>query len=108
MSRYISVRGIEMALPAISPTGQVDLPVSTTSANVLIPATGTPTQVLVTNLGPLVAFVLLGTSNAIVATVDTGTPVLPYSSLVLTLTPNTYIAAITQGNSTVLRITAGT
>lgn len=97
-----------MALPAISPTGQVDLPVSTTSSNVLIPAIGNPTQVLVTNLGPLVAFVLLGASNAVAATVDTGTPVLPYTSLALTLTPNTYIAAITQGNNTVLRITAGT
>jgi hypothetical protein len=97
-----------MALPAIAPTGQADLPVNTTSANVQIPATGTPTQVLVTNLGPLTAFVVLGTSNAVAATTDTGTPVLPYASLPLTLGSNTWLAGITQGNTTVLRLTAGT
>lgn len=96
-----------MALPAIAPTGQADLPVSTTSANVAIPMTGTPTQIIVANLGPLTAFVLLGNSS-VAATVDTGTPVLPYTTIVLTIGANTNLAAITQGNSTVLRITAGT
>ncbi|MEL6237004.1 MAG: hypothetical protein AAFO57_00045 [Pseudomonadota bacterium] len=97
-----------MALPAIAPTGQADLPVSTTSANVQIPAAGTPTQVLVSNLGPLTAYVVLGTSNTVAATVDTGTPILPYNSLPITLGTNTWLAGITQGNSTVLRLTAGT
>lgn len=97
-----------MALPAIAPTGQADLPVSTTSSNVAIPLAGTPTQVLVSNLGPLSAFVVLGVGNTTAATVDTGTPILPYSSVPLTLGSNTYMAGVTQGNSTVLRITAGT
>jgi len=97
-----------MALPAIAPTGQADLPVSTTSSNVQIPAPGTPTQVLVSNLGPLTAFVLLGSSNAVTVTTDTGTPILPYTQVALTLGANTWLAAITQGNTTVLRLTAGT
>jgi hypothetical protein len=97
-----------MALPAIAPTGQADLPVGTTSSNVQIPATGTPTQVLVNNLGPLTAFVKLGVDNTVTVTVDTGTPILPYSSLPLTLGANSWLAGITQGNSTVLRLTAGT
>lgn len=96
-----------MAFPAIAPTGQANLAASIVSANVAIPLTGTPTQVLVTNLGPLVAFVLLGASNAVAVTPDVGTPVLPYSTQVLTIGGNTYLAAVTQGNSTVLRITAG-
>lgn len=95
------------ALPAIAPTGQAQLAVSTTSANVAWPATGTPTQIVVTNLGPLTAFVQLG-NGSVTASVTTGMPVLPYTSVVLTVGANTNIAAITQGNSTVLVITAGT
>lgn len=97
-----------MALPAIAPTGQADLPINTVSANVQIPSAGTPTQVMVSNLGPLTAYVLLGTSNTVTVTTDTGTPILPYTSLPLTLGANTWLAGITQGNSTVLRLTAGT
>lgn len=96
-----------MALAAIAPTGQVDLPVSTTNNTVQIPSAGTPTQVLVTNLGIQAAYVLLGGSNVAVAT-DTGTPILPGDKLALTLGTNTYIAGITQGGNSVLRITAGT
>lgn len=96
------------ALPAIAPTGQASLAVGTASANVQVPATGTPTQIMVTNMGPLTAFVVLGTSNAVTATPSTGTPILPYTSVVLTLGSNTWIAGITQGSSTVLVITAGT
>jgi hypothetical protein len=95
------------ALPAIAPTGQVDLAVSTTSASVAIPTTGTPTQVIVTNMGPLTAFVLLGNSS-VTASVATGIAILPYTSVVLTIGANTNLAAITQGNTTVLSITAGT
>ncbi|MGF6837061.1 hypothetical protein QF001_000928 [Paraburkholderia youngii] len=95
------------ALPAIAPTGQAQLAVSTTSANVAWPTTGTPTQIVVTNMGPLTAFVQLGNSS-VTASATTGMPVLPYSSVVLTVGANTNIAAITQGSSTVIVITAGT
>lgn len=96
------------ALPAIAPTGQVSLAVSTTSSNIQIPSTGTPVQVLVTNAGPLMAYVVLGTSNTVTASTATGVPILPYTTLPLTLGANTWLAAVAQGNSTVLLITAGT
>jgi hypothetical protein len=104
----IGMGSVYAALPAIAPTGEVSLAVSTVSSNVQIPATGTPAQVLVTNAGPLMAYVVLGTSNAVTASAATGTPILPYASVPLTLGSNTWLAAITQGNSTVLLITAGT
>ena len=99
-----------MALAAINPTGQAALTAGTVSSNVAIPETGTPTQVLVQNLGNRAAFVLLGTSSAVAATVADGTPILPApdGGVVLTLGTNTYIAAITSNGSTPLRITAGT
>lgn len=99
-----------MALAAINPTGQAALTAGTASSNVAIPVTGTPTQVLVQNLGNRPAFVLLGSSSAVAATVASGTPVLPNpdGGVVLTLGVNTYIAAITSNGSTPLRITAGT
>lgn len=104
----LMIGSVYAALPAIAPTSEVSLAVSTVSSNIQIPATGTPVQVLVTNAGPLMAYVVLGTTNAVTATTATGTPILPYSSLPLTLGGNTWLAAITQGNSTVLLITAGT
>jgi len=96
------------ALPAIAPTGQAGLAVSTTSTNVQIPTAGTPTQIMVTNMGPLTAFVALGTSNTVSVTPSTGTPILPYTSVVLTLGSNTWLAGATQGSGTVLLLTAGT
>lgn len=99
-----------MALAAINPTGQAALTAGTTSTNVQIPTTGTPTQVLVQNLGNRAAFVVLGSSVAVAATVAGGTPILPTpdGGVVLTLNSNTYIAAITSNGSAPLRITAGT
>lgn len=99
-----------MALAAINPTGQAALTASTVSSNVAISTTGTPTQVLVQNLGNRAAFVLLGSSNAVAATVADGTPILPCPNpgVVLTLGANTFIAAITADGSTPLRVTAGT
>lgn len=99
-----------MALAAINPTGQAAMTAGTTSTNVAIPTTGTPTQVLVQNLGNRAAFVLLGSTNTVAATVADGTPVLPNpdGGVVLTLGANTYLAAITSNGSAPLRITAGT
>lgn len=96
-----------MALPAFTPTGQASLAASKTTANVNIPVTGSPTQVIVANLGAVPAFVALGAAGVTV-TVANGTPVLPNSSIVLALGANTALAAITSGPSTPLRITAAT
>lgn len=97
-----------MSLAAFTPTGQAALVANGTSSNVAVPLTGTPTQVLVTNLGLIPAFVVLGASNAVAATVATGTPILPGNSLPLVLGANTYLAAVTTGDPTSLRISAGT
>lgn len=104
----LAIGSVYAALPAIAPTGEVSLAVGTVSSNIQIPATGTPVQVLVTNAGPLMAYVVLGTSNTVTASTVTGVPVLPYTSLPITLGSNTWLAAITQGNGTVLLITPGT
>lgn len=97
-----------MSLAAFTPTGQAALVANGTSSNVAVPLTGTPTQVLLTNLGLIPVFVVLGTSNAVVATVATGMPILPGTSLPLALGTNTYLAAITTGDPVSLRISAGT
>jgi len=91
-----------MALPDFVFTGEAVLSASGTSATVTVPATGTPTQVIVTNLGPAVAFIGYGAS----VTVATGHPVLPNVPVVMNLNSNTAIAAITTGDPASLRITA--
>jgi hypothetical protein len=97
-----------MSLAAFTPTGQAALVANGTSQNVAVPLAGTPTQVLLVNLGLIPVFVVLGTSNAVVATVATGTPILPGCSLPLVLGANTYLAAITTGDPASLHISAGT
>jgi hypothetical protein len=91
-----------MSLPDFVFTGEAVLSASGTSANVAVPTTGTPTQVIITNLGPAVAFVGYGTS----VTVATGQPVLPNVPVVMNLNAATNIAAITTGDPASLRITA--
>lgn len=96
-----------MALPAITPTGAASLEASITSSRVAIPATGTPTQVVVTNFGPSAAFVALG-DTTVVATVAAGFAILPNDKAVLTLGTNTNLAAITTHDTAALHINAGT
>lgn len=99
-----------MALAGFSPSGIASLTAIATSQNVALPGTpsGPPTAV-VTNLGPSPAFVALGTTNAVVATLSTGVAILPGTSLALTLGANTYLAAITsQSSPAILNIAVGT
>jgi hypothetical protein len=91
-----------------SVTGMTALP---TTLNVALPgAPGGPSTALITNLGPGDAFVVLGNSDQVVATVDTGVAVLVDESLPLAIGPtNTHLAAITSEESTpaVLNIALG-
>jgi hypothetical protein len=93
-------------IAAFRPTGQASIAATTTSANVALPTTGASspiaTTVVVTNEdASATAFVLLGTSNAVTATVSTGMPIPPHGQVVLTIGANTFIAAIGSAAATV-------
>lgn len=98
--------------PSFAPSGQAGLLVSTTSARVAIAAPGAGTTVvMLTNIGPYTAFIVLG-DNTVVATVASGTPILPMGGtaggqIFLTVGANTNVAAITATGNTELRITGG-
>lgn len=91
-----------MALPDFVFTGEVVIAANGTSATVVVPVTGTPTQVIVTNLGPGVAYIGYGTT----VTVGTGHPALPNVPVVMNLNAATNISAITTGDNAQVRITA--
>ena len=93
--------------PGFTPTGRSRLAASTTSTNVALSTTGTPGLALVTNLGPAPAFITLGTTNAIAATIATGVTVLPNSQFFLGIGSNTYLAAVTQNQWASLTIDLG-
>lgn len=95
-----------MALAAIAVTGGVALQASGTSARALIPTAGSPTTIVVTNLGEVPAFVALGDETAVATSANY--PVLPGSQIVLTKGSATYVAALTLGGVVGLVITAGT
>ena len=61
---------------------------------------------LITNLGPSPAVVLLGAS-AVVVTLATGVAVLPNQSIALAVGANTHIAAIGAGGTAVLNLAQG-
>jgi hypothetical protein len=92
--------------PAFTPTGRARLSVSSASVRAALSTTGTPTSVLVTNLGQEPAFVLLG-SSAVVSTVTTGLTVLPGDSIFLAIGSNTDLAAVTQSGGTALTLDLG-
>lgn len=93
-------------LAGFDPTGGIQLTASNVSSRVIVPATGTPTLVMVTNRGSSTAFVALG-DNTIVATVATGVMVLPNDHVLLKLGTSTNLAAITASDRAVLQINAG-
>lgn len=95
-----------MTVSSFAPTAATDIIAGPTTANVILPTTGTPTVVCITNLGQLPAFVLLGSSSAVVVTSATGLPVMPNAQIFLTIGANTYLAAI-AAQTTPLQINVG-
>jgi hypothetical protein len=91
-----------MALPDFIFTGETVIAANGTSQTVTVPATGTPTQVILTNLGPAVAYVGYGAS----VTVAAGHPLVPNVPVTMNLNAQTAIAAITTGDNAQVRITA--
>jgi hypothetical protein len=91
-----------MALPDFIFTGETVIAANGTSQTVTVPATGTPTQVILTNLGPAVAYVGYGAS----VTVANGHPLVPNVPVVMNLNAQTAIAAITTGDNAQVRISA--
>jgi hypothetical protein len=91
---------------SFGPTAATSLIAGLASTNVILPTTGTPTVILVTNMGVVPAYVLLGTSNAVVVTSATGLPIMPGKSIYLTVGSNTYLAAI-AAQTTPLSIVVG-
>jgi ABC-type uncharacterized transport system substrate-binding protein len=94
-------------VPSFAPSASVNLQVGTTSANVLIPTTGTPQAAIVTNMGEHIAFVQMGASNIAAATITGSMAVEPGQAVTLTIGTNTYIAGITMAGVSQLIITVG-
>lgn len=92
-----------MALPDFVFTGEAVIAANGTSQVVAVPATGTPTQVILTNLGPAVAYVGYGAS----VTVATGHPLVQNVPVTLNLNANTSLSFITTGDPAAVRISAG-
>jgi hypothetical protein len=97
-----------MSLAAFAPTGgTVTLSATSTSSNVALSLTGSPPSILVTNIGERPAFIALGTTNAVAATIAS-LAVPANGSVALTVASNTYLAAITLQGVAMLNITSGT
>ena len=94
-----------MPLNSFAPSASLPLQATQTSSSVALPLTGSPTTVVVTNLGEKVAFVALGGST--VEASEESMAILAHGSLTLTLGTNTYLAAIALSGVTGLNITAG-
>lgn len=92
---------------SVSPTASATLIATTTSANIAIPTTGTPTVALLTNLGQFLVFLAFGTSSAVTAA-NGGVPLMPGASLPVTIGSFTFVAAITLFGTIEVNITTCT
>lgn len=96
-----------MALSAFGPTGYAGFyAMAGESAAVALPTAGTPTTVLVTNIGGATAVVLLG-DNSVTVAANTGVAINPGDSLPLTIGGNTHLAGIGVGGNTTLNLAVG-
>lgn len=96
-------------LSAFTQTATAFFSAGPTTSNVVIPTTGSPTMMLVTNTSEAVVYVVFGTSNAVVATQATGLAIEPHATTVpLVIGSNTYMAAITNFAMAGLNIAVGT
>lgn len=96
--------------PALSHTASAQVTAKATSQNVLIPTTGTPTVIRITNLGADPVVVLQG-GNSVVVTAATGLVISPYDGAVYLAITGTYLAFMSigaSGFSCQLQIAVGT
>jgi hypothetical protein len=98
-----------MALANFTPSAYGCISAGDTSAAHALPG-GTGVTLLVTNIGPSPAAVLLGADSEeapLVVTSATGVVVLPNQAIALTVGANTHIAAIGLGSNAVLNLARG-
>lgn len=95
-----------MAIASFGPTATTTLFAGSTSANIVLPTTGTPTIAVVTNTGEYWAYVALG-SNTVTASEKGSMAIAPRSSVALTIGAATYIAGIALGGGVLLNVTVG-
>lgn len=84
--------------PALTHTASATVTATTTTQRLLLPTTGTPTVVRLTNLGPDSIIVLQG-SVSVVVTAATGLCLSPYDGSVYLAVTGTYIAYMSLGAS---------
>jgi hypothetical protein len=98
-----------MALNGFAPAAYGSMSAGQGSSSAAIPGGATGPTLLITNLGPAPAFILLSTDPTTVVTSATGVPVQPGQSLALTVGDGTYISAIANGfGSAWLSLVSGT
>lgn len=94
--------------PSFSPTASAVINAGTVSASVALPTAGTPTIAMLTNLGEVPIFAVIGTASTLVATAPLGLPIMPYAEpFAVTIGTNTTIAAVTLARPATLNITVG-
>jgi hypothetical protein len=94
-------------IASFAPTAAVEMAVTSTSSQITIPTTGTPTIALLTNLGIQPIFVALGTSSAVNVVAGAGVVVMPGQPLALTIGANTNLAAVTLTGVSGLNVAVG-
>lgn len=95
-----------VALASFAPTASIPFQATQASGNVLLPTTGTPTIVVVTNLGQQAVFVALGGSTVSVIP-NGGLAIMPGDNAALTIGANTYLAVVSLNGLVGLNITVG-
>ena len=89
-----------------TPSGQTTMAVTTVSARVVFPSTGSGVNLVVTNTASTVAYLALGNSSVVATT--TGNPIQPGQTLVFPQGTNTYLAAVTAAGTGSLLVPSGT
>lgn len=94
-------------VPSLAPTSAFNMLVGQQTANQAWSATGTPTIMLVSNIGDQTVYVALG-SSTVKADPAASTAILPRTPPVsLTLGANTNIAAVCPAGASAINVTVG-
>jgi hypothetical protein len=93
-------------IPTFTPSGFTSMSAQAESSAIALPAGVSPVTVLIVNLGPTPAAVLVGADDTIVASQSNGTVVMPGQSLALAY--GAWLAAVSLGyGSAFLNISVG-
>jgi hypothetical protein len=102
--------GLNVSVAPFTPTGETSISAGTTASSVALSTNGSTspaaTKMVVTNLGQTVVYVLAGDAS-VAATINTGFPVLPSTSVTLSVGSATYISTIVASGVAGMRISTG-